>query len=78
VQATRPSDLYEQRRGSQTKNALVADIQTELVRHGYLTGAADGAMGPKTKLAIQEYQRDKGLLTDGQPSAVLLEHMRKN
>jgi hypothetical protein len=35
-------------------------------------------MGPKTKLAIQEYQRDKGLLTDGQPSAVLLEHMRKN
>ena len=78
VQATRPNDLYEQRRGSQTKSALVADIQTELVRHGYLTGAADGAMGPKTKLAIQEYQRDKGLLTDGQPSAVLLEHMRKN
>ena len=78
VQATRPSTLYEQRRGKATRNAMVADIQTELVRHGYLTSQADGSMGPQTRTAIQEYQRDQGLLIDGQPSAALLEHMRSN
>jgi peptidoglycan hydrolase-like protein with peptidoglycan-binding domain len=76
IEATRPTELYEQRRGSGTKSAMVADIQTELVRHGYLTGGADGSMGPKTATAIKEYQRDQGLLVDGTPSAALLEHMR--
>jgi len=79
IQATRPNDLYEQRRGSATRNELVADIQTELTRHGYLPqGSADGAMGPTTKRAIQEYQRAQGLLVDGQASSALLEHMRAN
>jgi hypothetical protein len=76
VQATRPNELYEQRRGSATGPALVADIQTELVRHGYLAEPADGVLGPKTHTAIQEYQRDQGLLVDGQASAALLDHMR--
>jgi hypothetical protein len=76
IEATRPSDLYEQRRGSGTQNRLVADIQSELVRHGYLGGGVDGLIGPKTRTAIQEYQRDQGLLTDGQPTPVLLDHMR--
>jgi curli biogenesis system outer membrane secretion channel CsgG len=77
IQATRPNDLYEQRRGSATRNELVADIQTELTRHGYLPqGSADGSMGPRTRTAIQEYQRAQGLLVDGQASSALLEHMR--
>jgi hypothetical protein len=76
VQATNPNQLYEQRRGTQTRSAMVADIQTELVRHGYLTAQADGMIGPQTRTAISEYQRDQGLLVDGQPSAALLEHMR--
>lgn len=77
VQATRPNDLYEQRRGSQTRGNLVADIQQELTRHGYLPqGSADGAMGPRTRTAIQEYQRAQGLLADGQATSALLEHMR--
>jgi peptidoglycan hydrolase-like protein with peptidoglycan-binding domain len=33
-------------------------------------------MGPKTRTAIQEYQRAQGLLVDGTPSSALLEHMR--
>ena len=76
IEATQPTQLYEQRRGSGTRSAMIADIQTELVRHGYLTGGADGSMGPKTATAIKEYQRDQGLLVDGTPSAALLEHMR--
>lgn len=78
VQATRPSDLYQQRRGSATRNALVADVQGELVRHGYLTGGADGVMGPKTRTAIVEYQRAQGLQADGQPTQGLLQHMRSH
>ncbi len=79
VQATRPNDLYEQRRGSAMKSSLVADIQGELVRHGYLpAGSPDGSVGPKTTTAIKEYQRAQGLLVDGTPSAALLEHMRSH
>jgi curli biogenesis system outer membrane secretion channel CsgG len=77
VEATRPSDLYEQRRGSATRNDLVGDIQQELTRHGYLpAGSADGAMGPRTRTAIREYQQSQGLLVDGQATSALLEHMR--
>lgn len=76
IGATQPSDLYEQRRGSDTRSALVADVQSELARHGYLSGGADGMMGPRTRTAIQEYQRANGLLVDGQASQALLEHMR--
>jgi curli biogenesis system outer membrane secretion channel CsgG len=79
VQATRPNDLYEQRRGSAMKSSMVGDIQGELVRHGYLpAGSPDGSMGPKTATAIKEYQRAQGLLVDGTPSAALLEHMRSH
>jgi len=79
VQATRPNDLYEQRRGSATRSDLVADIQQELTRHGYLPqGSADGSMGPRTKTAIQEYQRAEGMRADGVASQALLEHMRSH
>ena len=79
IQATRPNDLYEQRRGVATRSSMIADIQGELVRHGYLpAGSPDGSMGPKTATAIKEYQRAQGLLVDGTPSAALLEHMRSH
>ncbi len=79
IQATRPNDLYEQRRGSATQGSLNADVQGELVRHGYLPrGAADGSVGPKTRTAIQEYQRANGLAVDGLVSQALLEHMRSH
>jgi curli biogenesis system outer membrane secretion channel CsgG len=79
VQATRPNELYAPRKGSAMKSSLVADIQGELVRHGYLpAGSPDGSMGPKSTTAIKEYQRAEGLLVDGTPSAALLEHMRSH
>jgi len=55
---------------------LVRDVQSELLRLGLLTGAADGSYGPKTGAAISEYQRRNGLLVDGTPSPALLAHMR--
>lgn len=47
--------------------ATVLDYQRELVAEGYDVGAtgADGAMGPKTKAAIIEFQRRHGLVPDG-------------
>ena len=40
-------------------------IQTALKRAGFYSGSIDGIIGPKTKLAIQEFQRAKGLSADG-------------
>lgn len=52
------------------------DIQHELNRLGYDAGPADGLMGARTRWAIQAYQRERGLLEDGQPTAALLSHIR--
>ncbi len=79
VQATQPNELYAPRKGSAMKGSLIADIQGELVRAGYLpAGSPDGSAGPKTTTAIKEYQRAKGLLVDGTPSAALLDYMRSH
>lgn len=41
------------------------DIQKALKSAGFYTGAIDGKIGPKTKKAIEEFQRAKGLKADG-------------
>jgi peptidoglycan hydrolase-like protein with peptidoglycan-binding domain len=57
---------------------LVAAIQTELSRLGLLTGAPDGAYGPKTRGAISDYQKMRGLPRDGVPTATLLYDLKQN
>jgi hypothetical protein len=46
----------------QTKNK---QIQAALKNAGFYTGAIDGIVGPKTKAAIEEFQKAKGLKADG-------------
>ncbi|MFA5146907.1 MAG: peptidoglycan-binding domain-containing protein [Candidatus Omnitrophota bacterium] len=41
------------------------EIQTALKNAGLYTGAIDGKIGPKTKAAIEEFQKQKGLKVDG-------------
>ncbi len=41
------------------------DIQTALKNAGFYTGAIDGKIGPKTKRAVEEFQKAKGLKVDG-------------
>lgn len=41
------------------------DVQTALKNAGFYTGAVDGKIGPKSKQAIQEFQKAKGLKVDG-------------
>jgi peptidoglycan hydrolase-like protein with peptidoglycan-binding domain len=41
------------------------EIQAALKNAGYYTGAVDGKIGPKTKKAIEEFQKANGLKVDG-------------
>jgi peptidoglycan hydrolase-like protein with peptidoglycan-binding domain len=41
------------------------DVQTALKAAGFYTGNVDGKLGPKTKRAIVEFQKAKGLKADG-------------
>lgn len=54
-------------------DTTVQTIQSRLNELGYEAGAADGLMGPGTRLAIQAFQRDNGLAADGSPTAALLQ-----
>jgi len=41
------------------------DIQRALKNAGFDVGTIDGKMGPKTKKAIEDFQKSKGLKADG-------------
>lgn len=40
-------------------------VQLALKKAGYYDGTVDGKLGPKTKEAIKQFQRDHGLTADG-------------
>lgn len=54
----------------------VRQVQLELIRAGYLDGAADGIAGPRTREAISRFERANGLAVDGTPSWGLLRRLR--
>ncbi|OIO32617.1 MAG: hypothetical protein AUJ70_05115 [Candidatus Omnitrophica bacterium CG1_02_40_15] len=41
------------------------DIQTALKKAGFNPGSLDGKMGPRTRQAIKDFQKSKGLVPDG-------------
>jgi peptidoglycan hydrolase-like protein with peptidoglycan-binding domain len=57
-------------------DALVEDVQRELLSTGHFSGLVDGVTGPKTQVAIEAYQRENNLDVTGTPSSGLLEHIR--
>jgi hypothetical protein len=42
---------------------VVADVQASLQDQGYYQGEVDGLMGPLTRQALSDFQRDHGLIT---------------
>ena len=63
-------------RAPATSSQLVLDIQTELQRRGYYQGRLDGLTGPGTRGAIEQFQRDAGLVVTGYVGSGLLNELR--
>jgi peptidoglycan hydrolase-like protein with peptidoglycan-binding domain len=57
-------------------DALVEDVQRELLATGHFNGLVDGVTGPKTKIAVETYQRENKLDATGEVSKSLLEHIQ--
>lgn len=74
--AAAPAAAAEPARLQVAQASVTAELQRELNALGYDAGPVDGLMGARTRAAIEDYQRDRGLLVDGQASANLLEHVR--
>lgn len=55
---------------------LAVDVQRALRRQGYYYGDIDGDIGPESRAAIREYQRDRGLPTTGRIDNSLLRSLR--
>lgn len=47
----------------------ISEIQTALKNAGFYEGSVDGKTGPKTKKAIEAFQKSKGLKADGKVGA---------
>ncbi len=54
------------------------EIQTALKNAGYYTGAVDGKVGPKSKKAIEEFQKANGLKADGKVGPKTWEALSKH
>jgi len=54
------------------RSEMVADIQRELIRHGFYDGTADGVYGPRTDAAIRDFEQAAGLRPSAEPNDVLL------
>jgi peptidoglycan hydrolase-like protein with peptidoglycan-binding domain len=57
-------------------DALVEDVQRELLSTGHFSGLVDGVTGPKTVVAVEAYQRENKMDLTGEITAGLLEHIR--
>ncbi|UCC94888.1 MAG: peptidoglycan-binding protein [Candidatus Omnitrophota bacterium] len=55
----------------------VKQIQSILKDAGFNPGPIDGKMGPKTKRAIQEFQKSKGLVSDGKVGSATQRELHK-
>jgi len=62
-------------RGVSAPSDMVYQIQVRLQRMGYNPGPADGQIGPNTRRAIMQFQRDLGLPVTGQASYEMLQRM---
>lgn len=59
-------------------NAIIAQVQDQLMRLGLYPGPADGITGPQTEDAIRSYQSANNLPADGTASETLLLHLLEN
>ena len=53
------------------------ELQQLLVRRGFEIGAPDGLLGPRTRLAIRNFQAASGQIPDGFASSRVLDRLRQ-
>jgi peptidoglycan lytic transglycosylase B len=53
------------------------ELQQLLARHGYGVGEPDGLLGPRTRIAIRNFQVSAGQIPDGFASSLVLERLRQ-
>ena len=53
------------------------ELQQLLARHGFDIGAPDGLLGPRTRIAIRNFQASVGLVPDGFASSSVLDRLRQ-
>ena len=57
-------------------NSAVSEVQSALTRKGYYHGAIDGRMGPETRSAVRQYQRNHGMEVTGNIDQTVLDALR--
>src|SRR6516162_6340772 len=57
---------------------VTTDIQRELARRGYYDGALDGLYGPRTDVAIRDFEHASGLKPSTQPNEALLQAIMRS
>lgn len=62
---------------TESKREWLLEIQGDLHSLGYNPGPKDGVMGKSTREAIKAFQRDNGLVVDGQPGPMTREAMNE-
>lgn len=58
------------------QGASVSQVQSALSREGYYSGPVDGSLGPATRSALRQYQRDHGLAVTGRIDRAVVEALR--
>jgi lytic murein transglycosylase len=53
------------------------ELQQQLARHGFEIGTPDGLLGPRTRIAIRNFQASVGLIPDGFASSSVLDRLRQ-
>jgi peptidoglycan hydrolase-like protein with peptidoglycan-binding domain len=51
---------------------IIADIQKELAKRGFYDGVADGVYGPRTDVAVRDFEQAVSLRPSAEPSEALL------
>jgi peptidoglycan hydrolase-like protein with peptidoglycan-binding domain len=59
------SNAYQSARPPLTRRFVVAEAQHQLMSRGYYRGRIDGKYGPRTRLAVREFQLDSGFAPTG-------------
>jgi His-Xaa-Ser repeat protein HxsA len=65
VESSKPAAKRKSSARSAASREQVKAVQQALKEKGYDPGAIDGALGPKTRAAIQDFQKKEGLTVTG-------------